>query len=42
VPFADGFPRELLKLGHPPGVAKHHLVLMGQLSRWLFVEGLSY
>jgi hypothetical protein len=41
VPFAEGFWRELLRLGHPPGGAKHHLVLMGQLNRWLLGEGLG-
>lgn len=39
--FADGFRRALLGLGHPPASAKHHLVLMGQLDRWLSVEGLT-
>jgi site-specific recombinase XerD len=41
VPFADGFWRELLRQGHPAGGAKHHLVLMGQLDRWLSGEGLA-
>ena len=40
-PFAGGFRRELLRLGYRPGVAKHHLVLMGQLNGWLAAEGLS-
>jgi integrase/recombinase XerD len=41
VPFAEGFWRELLRQGHPPGGAKHHLVLMGQLDRWLSGEGVA-
>jgi integrase/recombinase XerD len=41
VPFAEGFWRELLRQGHPPAGAKHHLVLMGQLDRWLSGEGLA-
>jgi site-specific recombinase XerD len=39
--FAEGFWRELLRQGHPPGGAKHYLVLMGQLDCWLSGEGLS-
>lgn len=39
--FAEGFLRELLRQGHPPGGAKHHLVLMGQLDCWLSGEGLA-
>jgi hypothetical protein len=39
VPFADGFRRELLEVGHTPAGAKHYLVLMGQLNRWLAGEG---
>lgn len=41
VPFAEGFWRELLAQGHPPGGAKHHLVLMGQLNCWLAAEDLG-
>jgi site-specific recombinase XerD len=41
VPFAEGFWRELLRLGHPPGGAKHHLALMCQLNRWMLSEGLA-
>jgi integrase/recombinase XerD len=41
VPFAEGFWRELLRQGRPPAGAKHHLVLMGQLDRWLSGEGLA-
>lgn len=41
VPFAEGFRGELLRRGHPPGVAKHHLVLMGQLNRWLSAENVG-
>jgi site-specific recombinase XerD len=36
--FADGFRHELARLGHPTGSAKHHLVVMGQLDRWLASE----
>jgi len=39
VQFAEGFGRELLLLGHPAGAVKHHLVLMGQLDRWMSGEG---
>lgn len=39
VPFADGFRQDLLGVGHPPAGAKHYLVLMGQLNRWLAGEG---
>jgi site-specific recombinase XerD len=39
-PFGDGFRQELLRLGYRPGVAKHHLVLMGQFNGWLAAEGL--
>jgi len=41
VSFAEGFWWELLAQGHPPGGAKHHLVLMGQLDRWLSDQGLG-
>jgi integrase/recombinase XerD len=41
VPFVDGYRQELLRRGHTPGAVKHHLVLMGQLSRWLSGEGLG-
>jgi integrase len=34
-PFAEGFRRKLLGLGHPASSAKHHIVLMGQLNGWL-------
>ena len=37
-PFAEGFCRELLEVGHPPAAVKHHLVLMGQLNGWLAGE----
>lgn len=40
-PFAAGYQRELLQRGYSPGTAKHHLVLMGQFSRWLVSEGLG-
>lgn len=39
--FADGFRREFVRQGHPASSAKHHLVLMGQLDRWLASEGLA-
>jgi integrase/recombinase XerD len=41
VPFAEGFCQELLRMGHPPGAAKHNLVLMGQLNRWMWSAGLT-
>lgn len=41
VTFAEGFRRELLRLGHPAGVAKQHVLLMGQLNRWLLAEDLG-
>ena len=36
--FADGFRRELLGLGYSASSTKHHLVVMGQLNRWLSTE----
>lgn len=39
VPFAGGYGRKLFGLGHKPGVVKHYLGPMGQLSRWLACEG---
>ena len=41
VAFAAGFWQELLGQGRTPGAARHHLVLMGQLNRWLADEGLG-
>jgi integrase/recombinase XerD len=41
VPFAVGFRAALLAAGYTPGSLKHHLVLMGQLDRWLAAEGLG-
>ena len=41
VVFAAGFWQELLGQGRTPGAARHHLVLMGQLNRWLADEGLG-
>jgi len=41
VRFAGGFWQELLGQGRTPGAARHHLVLMGQLNRWLAGEGLE-
>ena len=41
VPFADGFRVRLLGMGHSQGSVKHHLVLMGQLNRWLTAAGLG-
>lgn len=40
VPFAGGYERKLLGLGHKPGAVQHYLGLMGQLNRWLAGEGL--
>ncbi|MGH3598699.1 MAG: tyrosine-type recombinase/integrase [Pseudonocardiaceae bacterium] len=39
VPFAGGFRRELLGVGHRPAAVKHYLVLMGQLNGWLVGQG---
>ena len=39
--FVDGFRRELAGLGHPPGVVHQHVVLMGQVDRWLSAAGLG-
>jgi integrase/recombinase XerD len=41
VPFVDGFRRELAGLGHPPGVVRLHVMLMGQLDSWLSAAGLG-
>jgi integrase/recombinase XerD len=41
VAFAEGFRCELGRLGHRAGAVKHHMVLMGQLDRWLASEGLA-
>lgn len=41
VPFSDGFRRELVRLGLPPSSVHKHVMLMGQLSRWLSGEGLG-
>lgn len=41
VAFAEGFRRELARRGHSAGVAKQHVLLMGQLNRWLVAEGLG-
>lgn len=34
-PFADGYRELLAGCGYTPGSAKHHLLLMGQLSLWM-------
>jgi integrase/recombinase XerD len=41
VPFADGYREALKQRGHRPGGVKPHLILMGQLNRWLSSEGLG-
>jgi site-specific recombinase XerD len=41
VPFVDGFRRELAGVGHPPGVVRLHVALMGQLDGWLSAAGLG-
>jgi integrase/recombinase XerD len=41
VPFAETFRAELAEAGHPPDSAKHQLLLMGQLNRWLFAGGVG-
>jgi integrase/recombinase XerD len=40
-PFADGYKRKLVALGHKPTTVRQHLRLMGQLSGWLAGEGLG-
>src|SRR5271170_7804488 len=40
-PFAEGFWRELLRRGHPPGGARHHLARMCRLNGWMWSEGLT-
>ncbi|MGW5152926.1 hypothetical protein [Rhodococcus koreensis] len=40
VPFAVGFEEER-GLGYRPGAIRHHMVLIGQLDRWLTGEGLA-
>ena len=39
--LADGFRGELACLSHPPSSARHHMILMGQLSGWLNLPGLA-
>lgn len=39
--FAEGYRRELVQRGYRPGAAKEHVLLMGQLNRWLAREGLG-
>ena len=39
--FVDGFRRELARLGHPPGVVRLHVGLMGQVDSWLSAAGLG-
>ena len=34
-PFAEGFRQWLVGRGYLPGAVKHHVLLMGQLNRWL-------
>lgn len=34
-PFGDGYREVLADRGYTPGSAKHHVLLMGQLSRWM-------
>ena len=40
-PFADGYKRKLVALGHKPTTVRQHLRLMGQLIGWLAGEGLG-
>ena len=41
VPFVEGFRDRLLGVGHPLVSLKHHIVVMGQLNRWLVTRGLG-
>ncbi len=41
VPFAAGYERKLLGLGHKPGALAKYLGLMGQLDHWLAGAGLG-
>lgn len=40
-PFAAGYRQVLAGRGYTPGSAKYHVLLMGQLSRWMAGEGLD-
>lgn len=40
-PFGEGYREILAGLGYTPGSVKHHLLLMGQLSRWMDDERLG-
>ena len=41
VPIAEGYRRELLRLGYSPNTVTIQLVLVGQLNRWLADKGFS-
>ncbi|HVA26381.1 MAG TPA: hypothetical protein VMW62_18555, partial [Chloroflexota bacterium] len=41
VPIADGYRRELVRLGYSPNYMTIQLVLIGQLNRWLCDGGLT-
>ena len=41
VPFSGRFRARLLERGHAKATVKRHLVLMGQLNRWLTAQGLG-
>src|SRR6266536_1824121 len=41
VPLASGFRRHLERRGYAPRAVRGHLLVMGQLNRWLVAEGLS-
>lgn len=40
-PFADGFREQLVRLGYTANSVVTHIVVMGQLSRWLSAAGLQ-
>lgn len=40
-PFADGFREQLVRLGYTANSVVTHIVVMGQLSRWLSAAGLE-
>lgn len=41
VPLASAFRRHLERYGYAPRAVRGHLLVMGQLNRWLVAEGLS-
>ena len=41
VPFANGMRSELIRHGYSKGATKHHMIVMGQLNRWLLRQGIG-